>query len=30
MADFDGTGRESHFVREELFRLGRVALECHK
>jgi hypothetical protein len=28
MAYFDGAGRESHFVREELLRLGRVALEC--
>jgi hypothetical protein len=28
VADFDGAGRESHFVREELLRLGRVALEC--
>jgi hypothetical protein len=27
-AYFDGAGRESHFVREELLRLGRVALEC--
>jgi hypothetical protein len=27
-ADFDGAGRESHFVREESLRLGRVALEC--
>jgi hypothetical protein len=28
VADFDGAGRESHFVREELLRLGRVAVEC--
>jgi len=28
MADFDGAGRESHFVREELLRPGRVTLEC--
>jgi hypothetical protein len=28
VAYFDGAGRESHFVREELLRLGRVALEC--
>jgi hypothetical protein len=28
VAYFDGAGRESHFVREELFRLGRIALEC--
>jgi hypothetical protein len=27
-ADFDGAGRESHFVREISLRLGRVALEC--
>jgi hypothetical protein len=27
VADFDGAGGESHFVREELLRLGRVALE---
>jgi len=28
VAYFDGAGRESHFVREKLLRLGRVALEC--
>jgi hypothetical protein len=28
VAYFDGSGRESHFVREELLRLGRVALDC--
>jgi hypothetical protein len=28
VAYFDGAGRESHFVREELLRLGRGALEC--
>jgi len=28
VAFFDGAGRESHFVSEELLRLGRVALEC--
>jgi hypothetical protein len=28
VADFDGAGGESHFVSEELPRLGRVALEC--
>jgi hypothetical protein len=28
MGYFDGAGRESHFVGEELPGLGRVALEC--
>lgn len=28
VAYFDGSGRESHFVREELLRFGRVALDC--
>ena len=28
VAYFDGSRRESHFVREELLRFGRVALDC--
>src|ERR1022692_241177 len=27
VADFDGSGRESHFVREKLLRFGCVALD---
>ena len=28
MAYFDGASCESHFVREELLRFGRIALDC--